>query len=79
MLPSPAWPKQATGMPVSSSNCLAKLDQLDEFGARDDDVLVELGQAGVAQGVGKLAAEFPDPLAGRLVRRALDEGGAEFG
>ena len=54
-----------------------ELDQLDELGARDDDVLVELGQAGVAQGVGKLAAQFPDALAGRLVRGALDEGGAE--
>jgi hypothetical protein len=45
-----------------------ELDELDELGARHDDVLVELGEPGVAQGIGKLAAELPDPLAGRLVR-----------
>ena len=43
---------------------LSELDELDEFGARDDDVLVELGEAGVAEGVGEVAAELPNEFAG---------------
>ena len=38
-------------------------EQVFQPAARHNDVLIELGQAGVAQGVGKFAADFPDGLA----------------
>src|SRR5205823_1507644 len=40
-----------------------KAEQILQTAAGDDDVLVQLGQAGVAQGVGKLAAEVPELFA----------------
>jgi len=49
----------------------AKFHQVDEFRARDDDVLVEFVESGVAQGVGKFAAELPDGLASGLIGARL--------
>ena len=52
-----------------------EVEQVLEPAARDDDVLVELGQAGVAQGVGELAADLPDGFALGRAEAALDEEG----
>ena len=48
--------------------------------ARDDDVFVQLGQAGVAQGIGEFAPDLPDGFAllrrrGRVRRTAASAGG----
>ena len=50
-----------------------ELEQVFQPAARHDDVFVELGQAGVAEGVGKFAADFPDGFALGGAQAALDE------
>ena len=50
-----------------------ELEQIFQPAARDNDVFVQLGQAGVAEGVGKFAPDFPDFLALRGAEAALDE------
>ena len=40
-----------------------EFEQVFQPAARDDDVFVEFGQAGVAQGIGKFTPDFPDFLA----------------
>ena len=40
-----------------------ELEQVFQPAARHDDVFVQLGQAGVAEGIGKFAPDFPDFLA----------------
>ncbi len=47
--------------------------QIFQPAAGHDDVLVQLGQAGVAQGVGEFAADFPDGFALGRAQAALDK------
>ncbi len=55
-----------------------ELHQLDQLGAGHHHVLVELGETGVAQRVGKIAAQLPDRLAGLVVGVVLDGEGLEL-
>ncbi len=48
-------------------------EQVFQPAARDDDVLVQLGQAGVTQGVGELAPNLPDGFALILAEADFDE------
>ena len=48
-------------------------EQILQPAARHDDVLVQLGQAGVAQRIGELAADFPDGFALLVAQAGLDE------
>ena len=57
---------------------LCELDEVDELGARDDDVFVEFGQARGSQRVGELAAELPDGFASFFVAMGLDGEGSRF-
>ena len=50
-------------------------EQILQTAAGNDDVLVQLGQAGVAQGEGKFAAQFPDVLAFGFAEAGFDEQG----
>ena len=52
-----------------------ELEQILEPSARHHDVFVELGQAGVAQGIGELAAQLPELLAGDMADGAIHEAG----
>ncbi len=63
MLPSPAWPQTGEPEAVLLLQANGEAEQILQPPARDDDVLVELGKAGIAQGVGKFAAQFPDGFA----------------
>ncbi len=49
MLPSPAWPKQATGKPNFFCQRRGETKQVLQASARHDNILVELDQAGVTQ------------------------------
>jgi len=40
-----------------------ELEQIGQLAARHDDIFIKLGQAGVAEGVGKFAPDFPDGFA----------------
>ncbi len=53
--------------------CGGKFKQIFQFSARHDDVLVQLGQAGVAQRVGKFPANLPDGFALFFAKTAFDE------
>ena len=73
MLPSPAWPKQATGKPCFFRSIAANLNKALQLSARHDDVLVQFREAGVAERVGKFAADLPDGFAFLVAKTALDE------
>ena len=61
------------GEPVLALEAGGEVEQVLEPAARHDDVLVELGEAGVAQGVGELAADLPDGFALLRPQPGLDE------
>jgi len=50
-----------------------ELEQIGQPAARHDDVFVELGQAGVAKGIGKFAPDFPDGLTLGHTQAAFNE------
>jgi hypothetical protein len=50
-----------------------EVEQVLQPAARDDDVLVQLGEAGVAQGIGELAADFPDGFALFIAQASFGE------
>ena len=56
---------------------LGEFDELDQFGARNHDVLVELVEPGLTEGIRKLTTKFPNAFARGLVRSTLDEGGTQ--
>src|SRR5690606_7548684 len=51
----------------------AEAEQVLDAPARHDDILVHLGEAGVAQAVGELAAQLPQALARLGAEGALQE------
>src|ERR1035437_7949704 len=51
----------------------SKLEQVFQPAARHDDVFVKFGQAGVAEGIGKFAPDFPDGLALGDAEAAFDK------
>src|SRR5689334_7876119 len=61
------------GEPVLFLESPGKAEQIFEAPSRDDHILVELGQAGVAQGVGKLASDLPDLFRSGSSQTTLDK------
>ncbi len=51
-------------------------EEVFQAAARDDDILVQLGEAGVAEGIGELAADLPDGFALVLAEADFDEAAA---
>ncbi|MDB6016790.1 MAG: hypothetical protein JWR19_1279 [Pedosphaera sp.] len=56
----------------------SEAEEVFEAATRNDDVFVEFGEAGVAEGIGEFAAELPDGFALGIAQAALNEEGAVF-
>ena len=50
-----------------------KVKQVLQTAARDDDVLVQFGKASVSEGIGELAADFPDCFALLVTKAGFDK------
>ena len=61
------------GQAVLLLQARGELEQVRQPAARHNDVFVQLGQAGVAEGVGKFAPDFPDSFALGGAQAAFDE------
>lgn len=64
------------GEAAADLEACGEFDEIDETAARDDDVLVEFGEAGVAETVGEFAAHLPEGFDFRVGGTGFDADGA---